>query len=134
MCLESNFGTKNVKSIIRKLETRVDGYVWLWKVFDVDEFGNLIAQFQDYSFYEGKNTAEGNRINDYYGLRAYCQYEPGFHCFAKEYEAEDWALESRNNYHRDRIVVPVKVKKTWITTVGWQEVAGDVIVCKHIII
>lgn len=131
MCLDY---VNKQKKHIRNLEARVDGYIWLWKVFDLDVNDNLIAQFQNYNFYEGKNTARGEKIYDFSGYISHHQYEPGFHCFTTKSEAETWAMNSRNDKKRKRIVVPIKVRRTWITATGCQDFLGDIIVCKHIII
>ncbi len=133
MCLTSNY-RGNKQHYIKDLETRVDGYIWLWKLFALDEEDNLIAQFQKYDFYEGKNTAKGKVIKSFHGYRSDCQYEPGFHCFASEEQAINWDSNSRNDENEERVVVPIKVRRTWITTIGYQDSAGKVIVCKHIII
>ena len=129
MCLES-LGSHQ-KKCIKKLETREDGYVWLWKVFDLDKEDNLVAQFHDYNFYEGKNTAEGDVVLDLNKYRSSLQYKLGFHCFTTENDAHDW-LEEIIDTGRNRVIVPVKVRKTWITAIGYQ--GGLVVVCKHIII
>jgi hypothetical protein len=119
--------------VIERLTDKADedGYIWLWKVFDVKEDDTLVSQYHDYSFYEGKNTARGKFIKTYLGARSPLQYEPGFHCFTKKADAKYWKKYSADK-DRERIIVPIKVKKEWITSVGYQ--AGTVIVCKHIII
>ena len=137
MCLNYSMSAREQKSEIDKLEVKEDGYVWLWKVFDVDSEGNLVAQFNDYDFYEGKNTAKGKIVKAYNGSKASYQYTPGFHAFFNKDDAEWWERESK--YTRaDRIVVPIKVKKSWITTIGFQDIGWadfiKVVVCKHIII
>ena len=120
------------KKVIRRLESREDGYIWLWKVFDLDKYGNLVGQFHKYDFYEGKNTAGNIKIMNYQNFIADVQYEPGFHCCLTKKEAEAW-LENSVDTNRERVVVPIKVRRTWITTIGYQEKAL-VVVCKHIII
>lgn len=131
MCLNSI--ENKPKKVIGKLKLRKDGYIRLWKVFDVDANDNLVAQFHEYSFYEGKNTATGVTVWDYQGDKAYYQYGLGFHCFGTKKDAEEWKEDSCNDHCRERTVVPIKVKKSWITTVGYQ--SGDtVFVCKHIFI
>lgn len=135
MCLECAGQAKEQKKYIRDLEVREDGYVWLWKIFNLDFEDNLVAQFQNYAFYEGKNTAEGDTIYEYDSeIEAGCQYEPGFHCLDTEEAAMTWGDNSRNDKGGERIVVPVQVRRTWVTTVGYQDGAGRVFVCKHIII
>ena len=131
MCLRVVFDM--IKPAVNALDVRADGYIWLWKVFDIDEDDNLIAQFNKYSFYEGKNTAKGKIVKEFDGIKSDTQYEPGFHCFVYEGDAHDWKHTSRNDRGRERIVVPIKVRKSWITAYGTQS-RCDVIVCKHIII
>lgn len=130
MCLD--WAGNNLKRSVRELEIREDGYVWLWKVFDLDKEDNLVGQFHKYDFYEGKNTAKGQIVLDYSRYIATIQYEPGFHCFLDKKAADDWAKYAKNT-SRERVIVPVKVRKTWITTIGEQD-STKVVVCKHIII
>ena len=131
MCLEHlHFGSKNViDTLVKKADE--EGYIWLWKVFEVKLDDTLVAQFHDYSFYEGKNTARGRIAKELDGDKAVVQYTPGFHCCINKIDARWWKKVSRDN-HREKIIVPIKVKKEWITAVGYQ--GGIVIVCKHIII
>jgi len=131
MCLDSS-KTKQ-KAFIRDLKFGKDKYVKLWKVFDVDEEDNLVAQFHDYKFKKGKNTAKGEFIKTYSGGKSDYQYKPGFHCFSNKKDAEAWEFESNNMYNRKRVVLPVKVRKSWITNVGIQS-GNLVLVCKHIFI
>ena len=131
MCLDHlHHDSKNVIDTLAK-KADGDGYIWLWKVFDVKTDDTLVAQFHNYSFYEGKNTARGKIAKELYGDKADVQYTPGFHCYITKTNARYWKKVSRDN-NREKIIVPIKVKKEWITSVGYQ--AGIVVVCKHIII
>ena len=130
MCLAIVYSKKRTTQLVKDLEAREDGYIWLWKVFEVDVDDNLVAQFHDYSFYEGKNTAKGKVALKLNGTASSYQYEPGFHCFEDYEDACYWERNSEGIC--DKIVVPIKVRKSWITSAGWQE--RPVFVCKHIII
>lgn len=132
MCLGVVSEQTEQKKVIRELEIREDGYVWLWKVFDLDIDDNLVAQFNEYDFYEGKNTARGKYAKYSNGEPCIEQYEPGFHCFDKEEDANRWIRNARST-NRERVIVPIQVKKSWITSTGWQS-GKHVIVCKHIVI
>jgi len=135
MCLDTGEKGKEAKKFVKSLKMTKDKYITLWKVFDINDEGNLISQFYDYKFTEGKNTADEKEIKDLSGLKALYQYKSGFHCFADEASAERWTSGSINEFNRDRVVKPVKVRKTWITSIGWQSGAGGTIaICKHIII
>lgn len=137
MCLDI-LSEKSIKeATIEKLEFDKDGYTQLWKVFDIGDKesneGHLLAQFHNFSFKKGKNTAEGDIIFDFMGWESSVRYEPGFHCFLTEKEAGTWQHDVVGKYNRKRIVVPVKVKKSWITSIGIQD-DMNVTVCKHIFI
>ena len=115
MCL--NRIRPNLKKEISKLEVHSDGYIWLWKAFHVTGEDCLEGVIQEHTFYEGKNTASGGHI----GHHNY-RYPAGFHCYVSRRAARNWFSYTQR----------VKVRKSWITTIGAQE--GTVIVCKHIII
>jgi len=131
MCLDSS-KTKQ-KAFIRDLKFGKDKYVELWKVFDLDAEGNLVAQFHNYNFNKGKNTARGTCIREYLGGKSGYQYEPGFHCFIGRESAISWKKDAKNNYGRERIIKSIKVRKSWITNIGYQD-DHLVLVCKHIVI
>jgi hypothetical protein len=133
MCLDILSNKVNKKSHIADLAIEKDGYICMWKVFDVDKDDNLVAQFHNYNFYEGKNTARGKIILNFDGDEARVKYEPGFHCFKDEEEAANWSQGCNNDSGRERVTYPIKVKREWITSVGsqgWRRV----FVCKHIFI
>lgn len=131
MCLER--GKKQKREFIRKLQLGKDKYIKLWKVIDINKDGEMVAQFHDYTFQVGKNTANGIYIKAYNGEEAEYQYEPGFHCFLSKANAERWKDDANNDYNRKRVVMFVKAKKSWITNVGMQS-NKIVIVCEHIVI
>lgn len=134
MCLDH--GETKKRAFIRNLKFGKDKYIKLWKVFDINEDGEMVAQFNAYTFQKGKNTAEGKIVKTYKGYEASYQYELGFHCFLTKKDCEDW-LEVVRRTGRSRIIKPVKIKKSWITNIGHQEFQFSyklVIVCKHIVI
>lgn len=134
MCL--GHGQVKKRTFIKKLKFEEDKYIKLWKLFDIDKEGNLVAQFHDYTFQKGKNTATGKTITTYKGYISNYQYKPGFHCFIDKKDAEKWLKQIRPT-GRSRTIVPVKVRKSWITNVGYQEFQFDyrlALVCKHIFI
>jgi hypothetical protein len=133
---------KKIDKEINYLENDDENYIILWKVFDVTTSGTLSAQFNKYSFREGKNTARGKKILvGHTGKRnvASLQYKPGFHCFLCEKDAKEWFYNAKNIKQRKRVVLPIKVKKSWITSTGLQNSSYDknplvAVVCKHIFI
>jgi len=132
MCLDRKFNRKNTKTFIDNLDIRVDGYIWLWKCFAVSPRGVLKGQYYGGEcFYDGKNTCIRKKTG--------VGYMSGFHCFARKTDAVSWNREES----KDSVIVPVKVKKSWITTIGEQgynrvnyEKYGkhQIVVCEHIII
>ncbi len=135
MCLASVHYEIKRKEIIEKLKLRKDKYMTVYKIFAVGEGGNLLAVFKNYQFYEGKNTAEGEVIFDIRGSKSYTQYKPGFHSFLNRKGAEKWKENCNFGFTKssELVVYPVRIRKSWITTVGWQG-GQDVIVSKHIVI
>jgi len=116
MCL--NTIRPNLKKEISKLKVHSDGYIWLWKVFGVKSDNALSGCCRNFVFYEGKNTARGGKITN-----GAFTYPAGFHCYiSKKAAEENWCGH----------VQQVKVRKSWITSIGLQW--GTVVVCKHIII
>ena len=69
MCLDVIHNEKDQKEIVKNLKTRKDDYVIVYKVFCVDYDDNLIAQFEDYDFYEGKNTSKSKYITNFLGIK-----------------------------------------------------------------
>ena len=122
MCLCTILPNEQTKRFINRMDVRVDGYVWLWKTFMVNDDETLSGSWRKHTYYEGKNTAEGSHIGDDYGI----SYPCGFHCFTRRKDAEFYG-------GWPEVVVPIKVRKSWITTVGSTcDLAA--VVCKHIII
>ena len=126
MCLCTVYEGRKKENAINRLDVRVDGYIWLWKAFGEGYDGNLHPPCFWANIYEGKNTAKGNYISyyDYSGFGGgHKQYKAGFHCMTTERNAKPWG----------QVIVPIKVKREWITSIGLQD--GDkCVVCKHIII
>ena len=135
MCLSQIYKGKLKSAIINNLEVHSDGYIHLWKVFGVNNDSTLTGQFKKHTFWEGKNTALHRIIRSLSGRKEYEQYPSGFHCFASKRNALDWRSNSNRLYSlgTERIDVSIKVRKSWIVTVGKQSYK-DVFVCKHIII
>lgn len=135
MCIDHIHGKDNKEITINKLKPDKDGYITVYKVFCVNEKKELVPQFKDYKFHEGKNTAKGIYISNPVGHKEFTQYKPGFHSFTNEKAAQEWIDESNIAYLNspEMVVCPVKIRKTWITDTGFQN--GDrVIVSKHIVI
>lgn len=136
MCVSWVMARAERRIITKKLSFGKDRYVTLWKVFDIKsnnkQIEKLQAQFNEYIFTIGKNTAEGKHITNTLGGWEDVQYTPGFHCFMYKSDAENWK-DGCVYQHVERIVLPVKIRKGWITSMGKQN-GFTVIVCKHIII
>ena len=134
MCLNTRKKLKEKKAFIKSLKPERDGYIWLWKVFGCWSNGELTGQFKRYDFYEGLNVAKGTVIRDLYGDEDYTQYTPGFHCFTTKGAAIWWMNNSntRRALGVERIIAPVKVRKSWITDVGVQS-NRTAVVCKKMI-
>lgn len=131
MCIDCIEPRTERRNITKGLPFRKDRYVTLWKVFDIHD-NKLIAQFNDYEFQTGKNTATGKVIKAYSGGVADIQYKPGFHCFTNRKDANEWKNSCRNS-DRQRVIKTVKIRKGWITGIGEQG-GLTVVICKHIII
>ena len=135
MCLCKIHTEEQRKRTINKLKFSKEGYKTVYKVFGVDDDGNLIAQFVDYKFRKGKNTARNKYIIGLDGDKEFHQYTPGFHAFLTKGKATKWI--SNCNWTRAKsgklIVKSVKIKKEWITDIGRQS-HSNVVVSKHIII
>jgi len=133
--MDEKHSKKERKEIIDKLEVGKDGYVTLYKVFTAKPNGDLMPQFKNYVFYEGKNTARGKYITNLAGAKDWNQYQPGFHSFVKKKDAASWMRRSNTNGFntQDVVIYPVKIRKSWITNTG---VHGDriTIVSEHIVI
>ena len=130
MCL-SGFGDLEVG--IKALRFTKRGYTTMWKVFGVDRNDELVGDFGRYSYYEGKNTAVTDYLIELFHWPR--RYQAGFHCFITKEAAKKWLL-CTGGCGKD--VVPVKVRKAWITTVGHQNTLYQgrlaVAICKHMII
>lgn len=128
MCLENVKSEQEKMDYIDKMDVRVDGYIWLWRGYTVRKDGFLTGQYWSDPVYEGKNTCKQRTVG--YGRN---KYKSGFHCWTTRAHAKKW-----NDYEGDKsVIVPVKVKKSWITSVGIQRgisVTAAAVVCKHIII
>ena len=46
------------------------------------------------------------------------KYRSGFHCFLSEQAAQEYKL--RDN----EVVIPIRIKKSWITEIGFEEIRG----------
>ena len=135
MCLSVIHSLEKRAETISKLKVRKDGYTTVYKVFGVDNEDNLIAQFKDYAFYEGKNTARCKYVTTLTGAKELGQYQPGFHSFLTKGSATQWMRDCNIPFckSREMVVYPVKIKKEWITGTGYQN-GATVIVSKHMVI
>lgn len=133
MCLGYGKKKSEQRDFIRDLKFGKDKYIKLWKVFDLDEDSKLVGQFHRFNFCKGKNTASGKVVKNLDRSKSSHQYIPGFHCWLTKSNAEWWRENALFTGGNKRVVKFVKVKKSWITHIGWQD-EELVLVCKHIII
>lgn len=129
MCLNSVNDKKEHADIISKLIEDKDGYITVYKGVNIycddDEYYPMVMTFKG-AYKTGLNKAKRLfflKRSWEFDVNTGKMYRHGFYCCVDKKTIKDYQYN----------VIPVKIRKEWITVSGYQMGYGNIVISKNII-